>query len=163
MLKEFQNFALKGNVVDLAVAVIIGTAFGAIVTPLVKDVMMPPIGLLLGGVDFTNLYFVMKEGTAPGPYATLAAARDAGATTVGYGVFLNTIVSFTIIAFALFAVVQSMNKARYSFKDLDGPDPVAAPATKECPFCKSTIAVAAVRCAHCTSNLEVLPTTVSRN
>ncbi len=163
MPKEFRSFALRGNVVDLAVAVIIGTAFGTIVTSLVKDVLMPPTGLLLGGVDFTNLYAVLKEGTTPGPYATLAAAREAGATTVAYGLFLNTVVSFTIVAFVMFMVIRTMNKAKRKLDEMDSPEPLKAPTMKECPFCRSSIAVQAIRCAHCTSNLEIIPASASRN
>ena len=113
MLREFREFAVRGNVVEIAVGLVIGAAFGAIVTSLVNDVIMPPVGLLLGGVDFSNLYLVLKEGAgAPGPYASLADAKAAGAVTVNIGLFLNTIISFVLIAFALFLVVQSVNRMR---------------------------------------------------
>lgn len=125
MLKEFREFAVRGNVVDMAVGLIIGGAFGAIVTSLVNDVLMPPIGLMLGGVDFANLFVVLKEGTkAAGPYASVAAAKDAGAVTVNIGVFLNTIISFVIVAFAVFMVVKGVNRARRE----PPPVPAAPPA-----------------------------------
>lgn len=113
MLKEFKEFAMKGNMLDMAVGIIIGAAFGAIVTSLVKDVIMPPIGLLLGGVDFTNMFLVLKEGaTAPAPYADLAAASAAGAVTLNYGTFINSIVSFLIVAFSVFLLIKGVNKLR---------------------------------------------------
>ena len=124
MLKEFREFAIRGNVVDMAVGLIIGGAFGTIVTSLVNDVLMPPIGMLLGGVDFANLFVVLKEGTkAAGPYASVAAAREAGAVTVNIGVFINTIISFLIVAFAVFMVVRGVNAARR-----EPPPPAAPPA-----------------------------------
>lgn len=147
MGKDFKEFILRGNVVDLAVAVIIGAAFGAIVTSLVNDIIMPPIGLLLGNVDFTDLFFVMKEGAkAAGPYATLADAQAAGAVTLNYGVFLSRIVTFLIVAFAVFMMVRMLNRLKRA-------EPAAAPVTKECPFCASTIAIKATRCPNCTSQL----------
>jgi large conductance mechanosensitive channel len=112
MLEEFKKFALKGNVLDMAVGIIIGAAFGTIVQSLVNDVIMPPVGMLLGGVDFTDLFITLREGTAPGPYASLAAAREAGAVTVNYGVFANALVSFVIVAFAVFMLVRGFNKLR---------------------------------------------------
>lgn len=112
MLKEFREFALKGNVVDMAVGIIIGGAFGTIVSSLVNDVLMPPIGLLIGGVDFSSLFFVLKEGTQPGPYASLADARDVGAVTLNIGLFINAVIAFVILAFALFMVIKAMNAAR---------------------------------------------------
>jgi large conductance mechanosensitive channel len=112
MLKEFREFAMRGNVVDMAVGLIIGAAFGAIVTSLVNDVLMPPIGLALGGADFSELYVLLKEGTTPGPYATLAAAKAAKAVTINIGVFVNAVISFLIVAFAVFMVVKSVNAAR---------------------------------------------------
>lgn len=146
MLKEFKEFAMRGNVIDMAVGIIIGAAFGTIVGTLVSDVLMPPIGLLLGNVDFTNLFVVLKEGTTPGPYATVAAAKGAGAVTLNYGLFVNTLVNFLFIAFAVFFVVRGMN----SLKKKE----VAPPATtKECPHCLSTIPIKATRCGHCTSDL----------
>ena len=143
MFKEFKDFVLRGNVLDLAVAVIIGGAFGKIVTSFVNDVIMPPIGLLLGGVNFSNL-FISLNGTA---YESLDAAKAAGAATINYGVFLNTIVDFTIVAFVIFLIIRSVNK----FKK---PVPVADPTTKECPYCFSSIPIKATRCPHCTSELK---------
>lgn len=147
MGKDFKEFILRGNVVDLAVAVIIGAAFGAIVTSLVNDLIMPPIGLLLGNVDFTDLFVVLKEGTkAAGPYATLADAQAAGAVTVNYGMFLSKVVTFLIVAFAVFLMVRALNR-------LKRPDPATAPVTKDCPYCASTISLKASRCPNCTSQL----------
>jgi large conductance mechanosensitive channel len=149
MFKEFREFAMRGNVVDLAVGVIIGGAFGKIVDSLVKDVIMPPIGLLLGNVDFTNLFVVLKQGVkAAGPYETLKAAQEAGAVTLNLGVFFNVVVSFLIVAFAVFLLIRALNK----LKREEAPAP-AAPATKECSFCFSAIPVKATRCPCCTSAL----------
>lgn len=148
MFKEFKDFAMRGNVLDLAVGIIIGGAFGTIVKSLVDDVIMPPIGLALGNVDFSDLFILLKEGAkAPPPYATLAAAQDAGAVTVNYGLFVNAIITFLIIAFAVFLVIRAANRLR----------PAGAPAeptTKECPFCKMSIPVGATRCPECTSELR---------
>jgi large conductance mechanosensitive channel len=127
MLKEFRDFALRGNVVDLAVGVIIGAAFGGVVTSMVNDVIMPPIGLLVGGVDFANLFVVLKEGTTPGPYPSVAAAKAAGATTLNFGVFLNTVINFTIVAAAVFALVTAMQKLRRK----EQAKPTAAPPRQE--------------------------------
>jgi len=149
MLKEFKEFALKGNVIDMAVGIVIGVAFGAIVSSLVADVIMPPIGLLLGKVDFSNLFVVLKEGAAAGPYASLAAAKQAGAVTLNIGIFINAIISFLIIAFAIFLVIRQINKMRRKVEA-----PAAAPATKECPYCFSAIPIKAVRCPFCTSSLK---------
>jgi large conductance mechanosensitive channel len=123
MLKEFKEFALKGNVLDMAVGIIIGAAFGTIVQSLVRDIVMPPIGLALGGVDFTDLFITLREGAAPGPYATLAAAQEAGAVTINYGVFANGVISFVIVAFAVFMLVKAFNK----LKRADEIAPVAPP------------------------------------
>jgi large conductance mechanosensitive channel len=144
----FKEFILKGNVIDMAVGIVIGAAFGAIVSSLVADVIMPPIGLLLGKVDFSNLFVVLKEGAAAGPYASLAAAKQAGAVTLNLGVFINTIISFLIIAFAIFLVIRQINKLRRK------AEATAAPATKECPYCFSAVPVKAVRCPFCTSTLK---------
>jgi len=144
MLKEFREFALKGNAVDLAIGVIIGAAFGGIVTSLVNDVLMPPIGKMLGGVDFSNFFLVLGGGS----YPSLKAAKDAGAATINYGVFLNTVINFVIIAFVLFLVVRGMNSLRRQ-----EPEAAAAPTTKNCPRCAMTIPLKAVRCPHCTSEL----------
>ncbi len=146
MLKEFRDFAMRGNVVDMAVGIVIGAAFGKIVSSVVSDVMMPPIGLLLGGVDFSNLYVVLKEGAKPAPYLALADAQAAGAVTLNYGLFINQIVSFTIVAFALFLVVKGMNSMKR-----DAPAPAPAPTEKQCPECAMVIPLAAKRCGHCTS------------
>lgn len=148
MLGEFKKFAMRGNVVDMAVGIIIGAAFGAIVKSLVDDVIMPPIGMVLGNVDFANLFVVLKDGAAAaGPYASLDAAKKAGAVTLNYGVFINSVVSFTIVAFAVFMLVRTMNKLE---KHEEAP---AEPTTKDCPFCFTAIPVKATRCPHCTSAL----------
>jgi large conductance mechanosensitive channel len=149
MLKEFKEFAMRGNVVDMAVGIIIGAAFGTIIASLVSEVLMPPVGLLLGNVDFSNLFVVLKEGKTIGPYPTVAAAKAAGAVTLNYGLFVNTVVNFLIVAFAIFFVIRGMN----SLKKKEEPAP-AAPATKECPHCLSTIPIKATRCGHCTSELR---------
>jgi len=150
MFKEFKEFAVKGNVVDMAVGIIIGAAFGTIVKSLVDDVIMPPIGLLLGNVDFSNLFVTLKEGAAAaGPYATLAAAKTAGAVTLSYGAFLNTIISFLIVSFSVFLLIKGINNLK---REKEAPAP-AAPATKDCPFCFSAIPVKATKCPYCTSNL----------
>jgi len=148
MLKEFREFAMRGNVVDMAVGIIIGAAFGTIIKSLVDDVIMPPIGLLLGNVDFSNLFVTLKQGAAAGPYATLELAKKAGAVTLSYGAFFNTIVSFVIVAFSVFMLVKGMNKLKRQQEAS-----AAAPATKECPHCLSTIPIKATKCAHCTSGL----------
>jgi large conductance mechanosensitive channel len=149
MLKEFKEFAMRGNVVDMAVGIIIGAAFGQIVTSLVNDVLMPPIGLLLGNVDFSNLFAVLKEGAVAGPYASLADAQAAGAVTLNYGVFVNTVINFVIVAFAVFLLIRSINRFQRQEEA-----PPAEPTTKECPHCLSTIPLKATRCPHCTSELE---------
>jgi large conductance mechanosensitive channel len=148
MLKEFKEFAMKGNVVDMAVGIIIGAAFGAIVKSLVEDIIMPPIGVLLGNVDFSNLFIILKEGSAAGPYASIAAAQKAGAVTINYGLFINTIISFTIVAFAVFLLVKSINKLRRL------EETPQEPLTKECPFCLLAVPAKATRCGHCTSELK---------
>ncbi|HVL01141.1 MAG TPA: large-conductance mechanosensitive channel protein MscL [Dongiaceae bacterium] len=146
ILKEFRQFAMRGNVVDMAVGIIIGGAFGTIVKSLVSDVIMPPIGLLLGGVDFSDLFITLKEGATAGPYATLAAAQSAGAVTLSYGLFINSIVSFMIVAFAVFLLIKGINR-------LQNTQP-AAPTTKDCPYCFSAIPLKAIRCPQCTSELK---------
>jgi large conductance mechanosensitive channel len=140
MFKEFKEFAMRGNVVDLAVGVIIGAAFGTIVTSLVNDIIMPPIGLALGGLDFKDLFITLRGG----PYPTLAAAKAAGAPVIAYGSFLNTVVNFLIVAFAIFLLIKQVNRFRAP----------AAAATKDCPFCASAIPLKAVRCPNCTSDLS---------
>jgi large conductance mechanosensitive channel len=153
MLKDFKEFAMRGNVVDMAVGIVIGAAFGAIVKSFVDDVLMPPIGLLLGNVDFSNLFITLREGAkAAGPYASLAAAKAAGAVTLNLGIFVNTIISFIIIAFAVFLVIKSINRMKR-----EEEAPPAEPATKECPFCLSEIPLKASRCPHCTSELGAAP------
>ena len=142
MLKEFKAFVMKGNVLDLAVAVIIGVAFGAVVTSMVNDIVMPPIGMLLGHMDFKDL-FVSLNGQS---YPTLAAAKAAAAPVIAYGQFLNTVVNFLIVAFVIFLVVRTANK-------LQKPAPAAAPTTKDCRFCYEPIPIPATRCPHCTSQL----------
>ena len=147
MLKEFREFIMRGNVVDMAVGIIIGTAFGTIIKSLVDDIIMPPIGLLLGGVDFTNLYVLLRGGSPAGPYPSLTDAQGAGAVTLNYGVFMNTIISFLIIAFAIFWLIRAINQMR---REQEEP---AVPTTKQCPYCFSTISIEASRCAFCTSQL----------
>jgi len=149
MFKEFKAFAMRGNVLDMAVGIIIGAAFGTIVTSLVNDVIMPPIGLLLGNVDFSNIFAVLKEGKTAGPYASVAAAKAAGAVTMNMGVFINTIINFIIVAFAIFLMIRSINQLK---KKEEAPP--AVPTTKECPFCIVSIPIKATRCPHCTSQLK---------
>ena len=148
MLQDFKEFAMRGNVVDMAVGIIIGGAFGTIVKSLVNDVIMPPIGLLLGGVDFTDLFITLKEGTVAGPYATLAAAQEAGAVTISYGVFFNAVISFLIVAFAVFLLIRSINKLKAKEEE-----PPTEPTTKECGYCCSEVPIKATRCPNCTSEL----------
>jgi large conductance mechanosensitive channel len=150
MVKEFKEFAMRGNVVDMAVGIIIGGAFGTIVKSLVSDVIMPPIGMLLGGVDFSNFFLVLKDGAeSAAPYAALAEAQAAGAVTVNYGVFINSVISFLIVAFAVFVLIKGIN----NMKRQEEATP-AEPTTKECPFCISTIAIKATRCPNCTAELK---------
>ncbi len=146
MLQEFKEFAIKGNVIDMAVGIIIGASFTTIVTSLVEDIIMPPLGLITGGADFADKFILLSEGTPVGPYETIAAAKNAGAVVVGYGNFLNSIVSFLMVAVVLFFMVRWMNRLRRS-------DTPAAPTTKSCDFCKSSIDVAATKCAYCTADL----------
>ena len=148
MLKEFREFAMRGNVIDMAVGIIIGGAFGTIVKSLVADVIMPPVGLLLGGVDFADLFVVLKEGTTAGPYAALADAKVAGAVTISYGLFFNAVISFLIVVFAVFLLIRSINKLKR--EEEVAP---AEPTTKECPKCFSTISIKASRCPNCTSDV----------
>jgi large conductance mechanosensitive channel len=145
MLKEFKEFAMRGNVLDMAVGIIVGAAFGGIVTSFVNDVLMPPIGLLLGRVDFSNLFVTLRGDQ----FATLAQAKAAGATTLNYGIFLNTVVTLLIVAFAVFLLVRQVNRMRRQ------PEPApAVPTTKECPYCFSSISIKATRCAYCTTELK---------
>lgn len=148
MLEEFREFALRGNVVDMAVGIIIGAAFNSIVRSLVDDVLMPPIGWLLGGVDFSNLFILLKGGAPAPPYASLSDAQAAGAVTINYGVFINSVISFLIVAFATFLLIRSINRLQ---REEEAPPP--EPTTKECPFCLTTIPIKATRCPHCTSEV----------
>lgn len=145
MIKDFKKFIMRGNMIDLAVAFVIGVAFAAVVNSLVKDIIMPPIGLLLGNVDFTNLYVVLKEGATAVPYASLDAAQKAGAVTINYGVFVGTIITFIIVGFVLFMIVRVVNRLRR--------EKVVDPDTKDCRYCYSAIPVKATRCPACTSDV----------
>ncbi len=147
MLKEFKEFAMRGSVVDLAVGVIIGGAFGTIVKSLVEDVLMPPVGLLLGGADFGNFFLVLKHGANPGPYIKLADAKAAAAVTINYGLFINAMISFVLVAFTVFLLIRTINRL-HRHEEIP-------PATKPCPECASTIPLQAKRCPHCTSQLKV--------
>jgi len=149
MLKEFREFAMRGNVIDMAIGIIIGAAFGTIVNSLVQDVIMPPIGLLLGNVDFSNIFVVLKEGKVAGPYASVAAAKSAGAISINFGMFVNTIISFILVAFAVFLLVKTINRLRRQEEA-----PPAAPTTKDCIYCFSKIPIQATRCPNCTSELK---------
>jgi large conductance mechanosensitive channel len=144
MLSEFRKFIARGNVIDLAVGIVIGAAFTSVVNSFVNDVLMPPIGLITGGVDFTNLFITLSEGE----YASLAEATEAGAATINYGLFINSIISFTIVAFAVFMLIQSYNRLRERHEVAP-----AAPTDVECPFCLFKVPIGATRCAHCTSEL----------
>ncbi|MBC7243431.1 MAG: large conductance mechanosensitive channel protein MscL [Anaerolineae bacterium] len=144
MWEEFKKFAMRGSVIDLAIGIILGTAFGAIVNSFVNDIIMPPIGLLLGKVDFSNLFINLSKT----PYASLAEAQQAGAPTINYGIFINTIINFLIVAFVLFLIIRQVN--RWTAK----PAEPAAPTTKECPYCYSQIPIKATRCPNCTSQLQ---------
>ncbi len=148
MLEEYKKFAIRGNVVDMAVGIIIGAAFGTVVQSLVKDVLTPPLGLLTGNADFTNLFIVLRDGTPEAPYATLQAAQEAGAITMNMGLFVNAVISFLIVSFAVFVLVRYINQLR-------APDEGPAPPTtiKKCPYCVSDVPVQATRCPHCTSEL----------
>ena len=149
-MKDFKAFITRGNVVDMAVGIIIGVAFGAIVSSLVKDVIMPPVGLALGNIDFSNLTVILREGSTPGPYASLAAAQAAGATSINYGLFINTIINFLIIAAVVFFFIVRPIARLQAPEKVEVP---AAPTTKECPFCFTNIPIKATRCPNCTSPL----------
>ena len=149
MMNEFKQFVMRGNVLDMAVGIIIGGAFTKIVNSMVADIMMPPLGLLMGKVDFSNWFVVIKQGTTAGPYTTMADAQAAGATTMNLGLFLNAIISFIIVAFCIFLLIKAINKL-----NTPAPAPAAAPTTKKCPFCCSEIAIEATKCPHCTSELK---------
>ena len=155
MFKEFRTFIMRGNVVDLAVGIVIGAAFGAIINSFVKDILMPPIGLLLGGVDFANMFAVIKEGATAGPYDSLAAAQSAGAVTINFGVFINTLISFLIIAASIFfVVVKPLNMMAARQKAKEAAAAPSAPTTKDCPYCATAIPLKAQRCPNCTSELK---------
>jgi large conductance mechanosensitive channel len=144
MLKEFKAFAMRGNVLDMAVGIIIGASFGKIITSFVGDVLMPPIGLLLGKVDFSNLFVTLSSSQS---FKTLAEAKAAGVPTLNYGLFLNTVIDFVIVAFAIFLLIKQINRFQTKV-------PEAAPTTRDCPFCVSPVAIKATRCPHCTSELR---------
>ncbi len=150
MIREFKEFAMRGNVLDMAVGIILGVSFGSITSSLVDDVIMPPIGLLLGNVDFSNLFIVLREGDVPGPYLSIAEAQLAGAVTLNYGLFINTIITFVIVAFAVFLLVRSVNKIQRVDEE-----PASEPTTKVCPFCFMDIPIDAIRCPQCTSDLDL--------
>lgn len=149
MLKEFRDFAMRGNAIDMAIGIIIGSAFGTIVNSLVNDIIMPPIGLLLGDVDFTDLYITLHAGESAGPFNTLADAQAAGVVTLNYGVFINAIMSFFIIAIAMYLLIRAVNR----LQPQEEPEKVP-PSEKECPYCTYSIPVQALRCPHCTSKLD---------
>ncbi len=151
MFKEFREFIMRGNVMDMAVGIIIGAAFSAIVNSLVKDIIMPPIGLIWKK-DFANLFWVLKEGKdVAGPYPTLADAQSAGAVTMNYGNFINYLITFLIVAFVIFLLIRAINRMR---RAAEKPKEAAAPTTRECPFCLSAVPIKATRCPHCTSELK---------
>lgn len=149
MLEDFKKFAMRGNVVDMAVGIIIGGAFGTIVKSMVSDILMPPLGLLLGNVDFSDLFVAIQAGDPGGPYATLEAAREAGAVTINYGVFADNVVSFIIVAFAVFLLIRGIVKLQK--KDEEAPPP---PSKKQCTYCFTEVPIKATRCPHCTSQLQ---------
>jgi len=151
MFQEFKKFIMRGNVMDMAIGIVIGGAFSTIIKSLVNDVIMPPIGLLLGGVDFANMYTLLKAGDPVGPYPSLADAQAAGAVTLNFGLFINAIVSFLIVAFVIFLVVKGLNRLHQ-----EEEAPPAVPTTKECDFCHTEIPIKATRCPHCTSELAAV-------
>lgn len=153
MWQEFKEFAFRGNVIDLAVGFIMGAAFSPIAKSLVDDVIMPPVGLLIGDVEFSDMFLLLEPGDPGPPYATLQAAQDAGAVTISYGVFVNTVITFFLVAFAVFLLIRAVNRMR---REEEGAAP-DEPTTKTCPHCLSAIPVRATRCAFCTSALEVEP------
>jgi large conductance mechanosensitive channel len=151
MLQDFKAFIMRGNVIDMAVGIIIGIAFGLVVNSFVKDLIMPPIGLALGNVDFSNLFVILKEGLTPGPYASLAEAQAAGAVTINYGTFVNTVVNLVIIAAVVFFLIVRPVARLQARKKAEEP----APTTKECPYCFTAIPIKASRCPNCTSELKM--------
>jgi large conductance mechanosensitive channel len=157
ILEDFKNFIMRGNVVDMAVGIIIGGAFGTIVKSLVDDIIMPPVGLLLGNADFADLFMVLREGEqALPPYSTVAQAQEAGAVTWNYGIFINNVVSFLIVALAVFMLVRMVNQLHEVLDD-DEPQETAEPTEKDCPYCFKVIPIDATRCPFCTSQLEGQP------
>lgn len=150
-LKDFRDFAVKGNVFDMAIGIIIGAAFTAIVTSLVQNVFTPFIGLLTGGINFTDMFITLRDGGTPGPYATLAAAQHAGAVTINIGLFLNAVISFVLVAFVCFMLIRSITKLKNKFEQ---EEVAAEPTTKECSYCFTDIPLQATRCPHCTSELK---------
>ena len=167
LFDDFRKFAVRGNVADMAVGIIIGSAFTAVVNSLVGDIMTPPLGMVIGNADFTNLFVILKEGTTPGPFATLAEAQASGAVLLKYGLFLNKLISFATIAFSLFFLITAVTRTAKKIREATeedapavepaaqpAPTPPPEPTTKECPFCFSTIPIRAVRCPQCTSVLE---------
>ncbi len=151
MLKEFREFVLRGNAFGTAVGIIIGASFGSIINSLVDDILMPPVGWLIGGVDFSNYYLTLKSGSPAGPYSSLADAQTAGAVTMNFGLFINAMISFLIVALAMFLVIRAINRLQARVDKEKGK---AAPKTKDCPYCCSTIPINASKCAHCTSQLD---------
>jgi large conductance mechanosensitive channel len=149
VIKEFKEFIARGNVVDMAVGIAVGAAFGAIAKSLVDDVVMPAVGLALSGVEFSDLFYVLRAGEPAPPYATLAAAQEAGAVTINYGLFINSIITFLIIAFAIFLMIRAINRVRRA-----EDEPAPEPTEKNCPFCATAIPLTATRCPHCTSQLQ---------
>ena len=147
MYKEFKDFALKGNAIDLAVGIILGVAFGGIISSLVADILMPPIGMLLGNVDFSNLFLMLKAGNPLGPYLSVSEALESGAITINYGMFINTIINFVIVSFSMFLLVRGLNRMKKKEQEVE------TPSTKECPYCYSKISKKATRCSECTSKL----------
>ncbi len=158
ILREFKEFAMRGNVVDMAVGIIIGAAFGSITNSLVSDILSPPLGLITGNMDLNNLFMVLREGVTAGPYKTLADAKAAGAVTLNYGVFMNKVISFLLVALAVFFLVRYINKLKGALeapsKEKKEVEPPPIPTTKQCPHCLSTIPIKASRCPYCTSELE---------
>ena len=156
VMSEFKKFAMRGNVIDMAVGIIIGASFGKIVDSLVKDILMPPLGILLGKVDFANMFFVLRDGTgAPAPYASLDVAKEAGAITLNLGLFLNNVISFIIVAFAVFLLIKAINTLRTKMERAEAKEAAkVAPTEKDCPYCCTKIPLAATRCPHCTSELK---------
>lgn len=155
MLKEFKEFAIRGNVVDMAVGIIIGAAFTSVVQSLVKDILMPPIGLLTGGIDFTNAFIVLQKGATPPPYTTIQSAQEAGAVILRYGTFINAVISFTLVAFAVFMLVSYINKLKTAHKKEEETEKEEKkPVIKKCDYCFTEIPVEAKRCPYCTSKLE---------